>query len=71
VHLLHSQRTDGGDKAGLVGLSLTERKAPTRTAREISADMGGSRIEFTQTGDRTDRGDLHAADAVIDAWSYR
>ena len=37
VHLLHSQRTDGGDKAGLVGLSLTERKAPTRTAREISA----------------------------------
>ena len=37
VYLLHSQRTDGGDKAGLVGLSLTERKAPMRTAREISA----------------------------------
>jgi hypothetical protein len=33
--------------------------------------LHGSRIEFTQTGDRTDRGDLHAADAVIDAWSYR
>jgi len=33
--------------------------------------MGGSRIEFTQTGDRTDQGDLYAADAVIDAWSYR
>ena len=39
MHLLHSQRTDGGDKAGLVGMSLTERKAPTRTAREISADL--------------------------------
>ena len=37
MHLLHSQRTDGGDKAGLVGLPLTERKAPTKTAREISA----------------------------------
>jgi hypothetical protein len=37
----------------------------------LTADMGCSRIEFTQTGDRTDRGDLHAADAVIDAWSYR
>jgi hypothetical protein len=34
VRLLHSQRIGGGDKAGLVGLSLTERKAPTRTARE-------------------------------------
>jgi hypothetical protein len=44
VHLLHSQRTDGGDKAGLVGLSLTERKAPTKTAREISADMDGLRF---------------------------
>jgi hypothetical protein len=40
--LLHSQRTDGGDEAGFVGLSLTERKAPTRTAREISADLHGS-----------------------------
>jgi hypothetical protein len=25
VHLLHSQRIDGGNKAGLVGQSLTER----------------------------------------------
>ena len=41
MHLLHSQRTDGGDKAGLVGLSLTERKAPTRTAHEIRAGSPG------------------------------
>jgi hypothetical protein len=33
--------------------------------------MSGSRIEFTPTGGRAYRGDLHAADAVIDAWSYR
>jgi hypothetical protein len=35
------------------------------------AVRGGSRIEFTRTGDRADQGGLHAADAVIDAWSYR
>jgi hypothetical protein len=35
--VLSSQRIGTGEEAGSVGLSLTEREAPTRTTREISA----------------------------------
>jgi hypothetical protein len=62
VHLLHSQRTDGGDKAGLAGLSLTERKAPTRTAHEISADMPRWRLLGAGDRSRTDQVVLRSGD---------
>ena len=58
MHLLHWQQTDGGDKAGLVGLPLTERKAPTRTAREISADLLGSLIAEMAVRRHAEPGDL-------------
>ena len=58
MHLLHSQRTDGGDKAGLVGLPLIERKAPTRTAREISADMLGNLLLKLAIRRHAEQGDL-------------
>jgi hypothetical protein len=34
--VLNSPRADGGGWAGLVGLSITERDAPTRAERERS-----------------------------------